>query len=44
MAYLPAPHDNRPSSEDLMFAFLSVLVLLATAFTVGGLAAHPFSV
>lgn len=43
MAYRPAPQDNRPAPEDLTFAFLCVLLLLTTAFTVGGLAAHPFS-
>lgn len=43
MTYSPSPHGNRPAPEDLTFAFLCVLLLLATAFTVGGLASHPFA-
>lgn len=43
MTYHPSPHGNRPAPEDLMFAFLCVLLFLAASFTVGGLAAHPFA-
>lgn len=32
----------RPSPSDILFAILSAVVALAAAFTVGGLAAHPF--
>lgn len=33
----------RPSPSDIIFAILSLALLLATAFTLGGLAAHPFA-
>lgn len=33
----------RPSPSDVLFVILSVLLLLLTAFTLGGLAAHPFA-
>lgn len=32
-----------PSPSDILLLILSGLVLLATAFTIGGLAAHPFA-
>lgn len=37
--------DPRPSLDpsDILFLVLSVLVLLLTGLTVGGLAAHPFA-
>ena len=43
MTYHPSPHGNRPAPEDLVLALLCVLLLLATSFTIGGLAAHPFA-
>ena len=42
MATCPAPHGS-PSPSDVLLVLLSGLVLLATAFTLGGLAAHPFA-
>lgn len=33
----------RPSPSDIVFLVLSGLVLLLAAFTLGGLAAHPFA-
>lgn len=31
-----------PSPSDILFLLLSGLVLLLSAFTIGGLVAHPF--
>ena len=33
----------RPEPSDIIFLILTGLVLLLAAFTVGGLAAHPFA-
>lgn len=33
----------RPSPSDTLFAALSLALLLLTAFTLGGLMAHPFA-
>lgn len=33
----------RPSPSDTLFAILSGALLLLTAFTLGGLPAHPFA-
>ena len=33
----------RPSPSDILFAALSLALLLLSAFTFGGLAAHPFA-
>lgn len=33
----------RPSPSDILFLILSGALLFATAFTLGGLAAHPFA-
>jgi hypothetical protein len=32
-----------PSPSDIVFLILSAVLLLLTAFTLGGLAAHPFA-
>lgn len=36
-------HRHGPSPSDIVFLILSGLVLLLAAFTLGGLAAHPFA-
>lgn len=36
MAHLPDP-------SDILLALMATALLLATAFTLGGLAAHPFA-
>lgn len=33
----------RPSPSDILFSALSLALLLASAFVLGGLAAHPFA-
>lgn len=32
----------RPSPSDILFAILSLVLLLASGLVLGGLAAHPF--
>lgn len=34
---------SRPSPSDILFAALSLTLLLATALVAGGLMAHPFA-
>ena len=33
---------GRPGASDVLFALLSLALLIASAFVAGGLAAHPF--
>lgn len=33
---------DRPEPSDILFAILSIALLLASAFVLGGLTAHPF--
>jgi hypothetical protein len=44
MTALPNPsQDPGPRPSDILFLILSGALLLASAFTLGGLAAHPFA-